>query len=149
MTVDKSSQMWYNIYSKGKELSHMAETKVTRASVEKANKAEGIKVLEQLLNEQYGACYPDKGGFLVPVGKSPLDGAIMWVEFPYPVAKTVQAHKWGKDTKPYFNGYDVAKEWQKTLEVKAKKDAEDKRLKAEKAERDKAARAKKKAEKGE
>jgi hypothetical protein len=127
----------------------MAETKVTRASVERDNKAEGVKVLEQLLNEQYGACYPDKGGFLVPVGKSPLDGAIMWVEFPYPVAKTVQEHKWGKSTKPYFNGYKVAEEWQKTLEVKAKKDAEDKRLKAEKAERDKAARAKKKAEKGE
>ena len=40
-------------------------------------------------------------------------------------------------------------EWQKTLEVKAKEAAEKKRLAAEKAERDKAARAKKKAEKGE
>lgn len=149
MTVDKSIQMWYNIYSKGKELSHMAETKVTRASVEKANKAEGVKALEQLLNEQYGACYPDEKGFLVPVGKSPLDGAIMWVEFPYPVAKTIQAHKWGSKEKPYFDGYKVAKEWQKTLEVKAKEAAEKKRLAAEKAERDKAARAKKKAEKGE
>lgn len=127
----------------------MAETKVTRASVEKANKAEGVKVLEQLLNEQYGACYPDEKGFLVPVGKSPLDGAIMWVEFPYPVAKTIQAHKWGKSDKPYFDGYKVAKEWQETLEVKAKEAAEKKRLAAEKAERDKAARAKKKAEKGE
>lgn len=127
----------------------MAETKVTRASVEKANKAEGIKVLEQLLNEQYGACYPDEKGFLVPVGKSPLDGAIMWVEFPYPVAKTIQAHKWGKNEKPYFNGYKVAKDWQETLEVKAKENAEKKRLNAEKAARDKAARAKKKAEKGE
>lgn len=127
----------------------MAETKVTRASVEKANKAEGVKVLEQLLNEQYGACYPDEKGFLVPVGKSPLDGAIMWVEFPYPVAKTIQAHKWGKSDKPYFNGYKVAKDWQETLEVKAKEAAEKKRLAAEKAERDKAARAKKKAEKGE
>lgn len=127
----------------------MAETKVTRASVEKANKAEGVKALEQLLNEQYGACYPDEKGFLVPVGKSPLDGAIMWVEFPYPVAKTIQAHKWGSKEKPYFDGYKVAKEWQKTLEVKAKEAAEKKRLAAEKAERDKAARAKKKAEKGE
>lgn len=127
----------------------MAETKVTRASVEKANKAEGVKVLEQLLNEQYGACYPDEKGFLVPVGKSPLDGAIMWVEFPYPVAKTIQAHKWGKSDKPYFDGYKVAKEWQETLEVKVKEAAEKKRLAAEKAERDKAARAKKKAEKGE
>ena len=127
----------------------MAETKVTRASVEKANKAEGIKILEQLLNEQYGACYPDEKGFLVPVGKSPLDGAIMWVEFPYPVAKTIQAHKWGKNDKPYFDGYKVAEEWQRTLEIKAKENAEKKRLNAEKAERDKAARAKKKAEKGE
>jgi len=125
----------------------MAENKVTRASVEKANKAEGIKVLEQLLNEQYGACYPDEKGFLVPVGKSPLDGAMMWIEFPYPVAKTIQAHKWGKNEKPYFDGYKVAKEWQETLEVKAKENAEKKRLNAEKAERDKAARAKKKAEK--
>ena len=127
----------------------MAETKVTRASVEKANKAEGIKILEQLLNEQYGACYPDEKGFLVPVGKSPLDGAIMWVEFPYPVAKTIQAHKWGKNDKPYFDGYKVAEEWQRTLEIKAKENAEKKRLNAEKAERDKAARAKKKTEKGE
>ena len=87
----------------------MAETKVTRASVEKANTAEGVKALEQLLNEQYGACYPDEKGFLVPVGKSPLDGAIMWVEFPYPVAKTIQAHKWGSKEKPYFDGYKVAR----------------------------------------
>lgn len=127
----------------------MAETKVTIASVEKANKAEGIKVLEQLLNEQYGACYPMEKGFIVPVGKSPLDGAMMWVEFPYPVAKTVQTHKWGKGTKDYFDGYEEYKGYQKTLAIKAEKDAEDKRLKAEKAERDKAARAKKKAEKGE
>jgi len=125
----------------------MAENKVTRASVEKENKAEGIKVLEQLLNEHYGACYPDEKGFLVPIGKSPLDGAMMWIEFPYPVAKTIQAHKWGKNEKPYFDGYKVAKEWQETLEVKAKENAEKKRLNAEKAERDKAARAKKKAEK--
>ena len=125
----------------------MAENKVTRASVEKANKAEGIKVLEQLLNEQYGACYPDEKGFLVPVGKSPLDGAMMWIEFPYPVAKCIQAHKWGKNDKPYFNGYKVAEEWQKTVEANAKKKAEEKANAAAKAERDKAARAKKKAEK--
>lgn len=125
----------------------MAETKVTIASVEKANKADGIKVLEQLLNEQYGACYPMEKGFIVPVGKSPLDGAMMWVEFPYPVAKTVQTHKWGKGTKDYFDGYEEYKGYQKTLAIKAEKDAETARLKAEKAERDKAARAKKKAEK--
>ena len=124
----------------------MAETKVTIASVEKANKADGIKVLEQLLNEQYGACYPMEKGFIVPVGKSPLDGAMMWIEFPYPVAKTVQTHKWGKGTKDYFDGYEEYTGYQKTLAIKAEKDAEAARLKAEKAERDKAARAKKKAE---
>lgn len=125
----------------------MAENKVTRASVEKANKAEGIKVLEQLLNEQYGACYPMEKGFIVPIGKSPLDGAMMWIEFPYPMAKTIQAHKRGQGIKEYFDGYKEAEGYQKTLEIKAKEDAEAARLKAEKAERDKAARAKKKAEK--
>ena len=123
--------------------------KVTVASVEKANKAEGIKVLEQLLNEQYGACYPDEKGFLVPIGKSPLDGATMWIEFPYPVAKPIQTRKWGKGEKKYFDGYRVAEEWQKTLEANAKKKAEEKANAAAKAERDKAARAKKKAEKAE
>ena len=125
----------------------MAE-KITRASVEKSNKAEGCKVLEQFLNEQYGACYPVEDGYAVQVGKSPLDGAPMWVVFPYVKAKTIQTHAWGKSKREYYNGYDHAKAYSIELQEKADKKAETKRLNAEKAERDKAARAKK-AEKGE
>ena len=126
----------------------MAE-KITRASVEKSNKAEGCKVLEQFLNEQYGACYPVEDGYAVMVGKSPIDGVPMWVVFPYVKAKTIQTHKWGSSTRTYYSGYDHAKAYEIELKEKADKKAETKRLNAAKAERDKAARAKKKAEKGE
>ena len=124
----------------------MAETKVTQASIEGVNKAEGTKVLEQLLTEQYGACFPVKEGFAVAVGKSPLDGAMMWVVFPSPVAKSIQTHKWGKGTREYFDGAKESEAWLATVEAKAKKKAEEKANSAAKAERDKAARAKKKAE---
>lgn len=125
----------------------MADTKVTRSSIESANKAESTKILEQLLTEQFGACFPVKEGFAVAVGKSPLDGAMMWVVFPAPVAKSIQTHKWGKGTREYFDGAEESKSWLATVEANAKKKAEEKANSAANAERDKAARAKKKAEK--
>ena len=127
----------------------MAENKVTRASVEKANKATASAVLKEFLDEQYGGCYEVEDGFAVPVGKSPLDGALMWVVFPYAVAKTIQTHKWGKSERKVYNGFDAAKEYAADCEIKAKNAAERKANSKAKAERDTAARAKKKAEQAE
>jgi hypothetical protein len=127
----------------------MADTKVTRASVEKANKAEGCKVLKDFLDETYGGCYEVEDGFAVPVGKSPLDGALMWVVFPYVKAKTIQSHAWGKATREYFDGYEEAKAYAAEVKAKADKAVARKANSAAKAERDKAARAKKKEEKAE
>lgn len=124
----------------------MAE-KISRSSIEKANKAETSKTLENLLNEEYGACYPVEDGFAVPIGKSPLDNALMWVVFPYPKAKTIQTHTWGKTTREYYNGYDEAKAYEIDLKEKEEKAEKKKELAKAKAERDKKAREKKKAEK--
>lgn len=123
--------------------------KVTRASVEKANKAEGCKVLKAFLDETFGGCYEVEDGFAVPVGKSPLDGALMWVVFPYVKAKTIQSHAWGKSTREYFDGYAEAEAYAAEVKAKADKAAERKKASAEKAERDKKARAKKAEEKAE
>lgn len=123
--------------------------KATRASIEKANKAEGCKVLKEFLDETFGGCYEVEDGYAVPVGKSPLDDALMWVVFPYVKAKTIQSHAWGKSTREYFDGYAEAEAYATEVKAKADKAAEKKRLSAEKAERDKKARAKKTEEKAE
>ena len=123
--------------------------KVTRASVEKSNKAEGCKVLEEFLNEKFGGCYPVEDGFAVPVGRSPLDDSLMWVVFPYVKAKTIQTHAWGKSTRERYDGFAEAEAYAAEVKAKADKAAERKAASAAKAERDKAARAKKKEEKGE
>lgn len=127
----------------------MADTKVTRAGIEKANKAEGCKALKDFLDETYGGCYEVEDGYAVPIGKSPLDGALMWVVFPYVKAKTIQSHAWGKSTREYFDGYEEAKAYAAEVKAKADKAAERKANSAAKAERDKSAKAKKKAEKAE
>jgi hypothetical protein len=127
----------------------MADTKVTRASIEKANKAEGCKVLKDFLDETYGGCYEVEDGYAVPVGRSPLDDALMWVVFPYVKAKTIQSHAWGKSTRKYFDGYAEAEAYAVEVKEKADKAAERKENSKAKAERDNAARAKKKEEKAE
>lgn len=123
--------------------------KITRASVEKANKAEGCKVLKAFLDETFGGCYEVEDGYAVPVGKSPLDDALMWVVFPYVKAKTIQSHAWGKSTREYYDGFEEAKAYATEVKAKAEKAAERKKASAEKAERDKKARAKKAEEKAE
>lgn len=127
----------------------MADTKVTRASIEKANKAEGCKVLKDFLDETFGGCYEVEDGYAVPVGRSPLDDALMWVVFPYVKAKTIQSHAWGKSTREYFDGYAEAEAYAAEVKAKADKAAERKANSKAKAERDKAARAKKAEEKAE
>lgn len=126
---------------------NMADTKITRASIEKANKAEACKVLKDFLDEAYGGCYEVEDGYAVPVGKSPLDGALMWVVFPYAKAKTIQSHAWGKSTRPYFDGYAEAKAYAVEVKEKADRAAERKANSSAKAERDKKARAAKAEEK--
>ena len=126
---------------------NMADTKVTRASIEKANKAEACKVLKDFLDEQYGGCYEVEDGYAVPIGKSPLDGALMWVVFPYAKAKTIQTHAWGKSTRPYFDGFAMARVYAVEVKEKADRAAERKANSSAKAERDKKARAAKVEEK--
>ena len=125
----------------------MAETKITRASVEKANKASACAVLKNFLDEQYGGCYEVEDGYAVPIGKSPLDGALMWVVFPYAKAKTIQTHAWGKSTREVYDGYAEAEAYATEVKEKADKAAERKANSKAKAERDRAAREKRKAEK--
>ena len=126
---------------------NMADTKVTRASVEKANKATACAELKAFLDEQYGGCYEVEDGYAVPVGKSPLDGALMWVVFPYVKAKTIQTHAWGKSTREVYDGYTEAEAYAMEVKEKADRAAERKANAKAKAERDKAAREKRKAEK--
>ena len=123
----------------------MADIK-DRAKIEKANKAEGCKVLKSFLDETFGGCYEVEDGYAVPVGKSPIDDALMWVVFPYVKAKTIITHPWGKGQREYFDGYEEAKAYAVEVKEKADRAAEKKRLSAEKAERDKMARAQKKME---
>lgn len=121
----------------------MAE-KLSRSAIEKQNKADTTKTLENLLNEEYGACYPVEDGLAVPIGKSPLDNALMWVVFPYPKAKTIQTHNWGKTTREYYNGYEESAAYEVDLKEKQAKAEKRKELSKAKAERDKKAREKKK-----
>lgn len=121
----------------------MAE-KLSRSAIEKQNKADTTKTLENLLNEEYGACYPVEDGLAVPIGKSPLDSALMWVVFPYPKAKTIQTHNWGKTTREYYNGYEESAAYEVDLKEKQAKAEKRKELNKAKAERDKKAREKKK-----
>ena len=125
----------------------MADTKVTRASVEKANKARACEVLKNFLDEQYGGCYEVEDGYAVPIGKSPFDGALMWVVFPYAKAKTIQTHAWGKSTREVYDGYAEAEAYATEVKEKADKVAERKANSKAKAERDRATREKRKAEK--
>jgi len=125
----------------------MADTKITRSSIEKANKAQTSTVLKDFLDEEYGGCFEVEDGYAVPIGKSPLDGQLMWVVFPYPKAKTIQTHPWGKTTREYYDGYAEAQAYKVECEAKAKAKEERKANSKAKAERDKAARAKKKEEK--
>lgn len=125
----------------------MAEKKVTRATIETANRTTAKEVLRRLLDEEYGGCYEVEDGFAVPVGKSPLDDTLMWVVIPYPKAKTIQSHAWGKTTRERYDGYAEAEAYKVECETKAKAAEERKANSKAKADRDKAARAKKTEEK--
>lgn len=121
--------------------------KITRASVEKSNKAKACEVLKATLEEIYGACYEVDDGYAVMVGNSPLDNAPMWVVFPYAKAKTIQTHAWGKSTRERYDGYKEAEAYAVEVKEKADKALARKINSKAKAERDKAARAKRAAEK--
>ena len=118
------------------------------AKIEKENKAKALGGLAEYLNETYGGYVEVDDGYAVPVDKSPLDGKLMWVVFSV-TPKTIQTHKWGKGERPYYDGYEVAKEYARDKAVKAKNAADRKANNAAKAERDKKARAKKTDEKAE
>ena len=117
--------------------------KLTRSKIESSNRENVTEKLKELLEEEYGAVYEVADGLAIPVGKSPLDGVMMWVTVSAK-AKTIQSHSWGKSTREYYDGYAESKAYETEKTIKKEKVDERKRLSKEKAERDKKAREKKK-----
>ena len=127
-------------------MEYIMENKLTRAKIESNNKASVMETLKTLLENEYGAVYEVADGYAVPIGKSPLDGAMMWVTVGAK-AKTIQSHNWGKGIREYYNGYEEAEAYRIEKEEKAEKAEKRKELAKAKAERDKKAREKRKTEK--
>ncbi len=93
---------------------------LTRAQIEKQNKTDFMSRLYELLEEEYGAVYPVDDGLAIPIGKSPLDGKMMWVTVDAK-AKTIQSHAWGKSIREYYDGYEESKAYAVDLKEKAEK----------------------------
>ena len=106
---------------------------ISHKQIEKANKANVLQKLLELLENEYGDAREVDDGIAVPVGLSPLDKKQMWVVVSV-TAKTIQDHKWGKTTRKYYDGYAEAQAFQvekaqKEEKERKKKENHDKNVK--------------------
>lgn len=101
---------------------------INHKQIEKANKANGYATLETLLENEYGAVYRVPDGLAVPIGNSPLDSEKqMWLVYSV-TAKAIETHKWGKTTREYYDGYEIARVYEEELKKKAEEEEKKKEL---------------------